>query len=126
MDNLPRALAIADPAIVLDNTGPSHRRVLEVDEGRITYLAEQLPGWLAGRMPVIGVELLHDIAVGAHMGRSDSAGEAKRSLAASLMDALRTLRANSDAALDSGAGPDGGTHPRLRAADEASQGQRRR
>ena len=51
--NLPRALAIADQAVVLDNSGPQHRRTMEVAAGRVTYPAEQLPKWLNDQMPDI-------------------------------------------------------------------------
>ena len=53
LENLPRALAIADQAIVFDNSGLSHRRVLEAADGRITFLAQDLPGWLDEQMPQI-------------------------------------------------------------------------
>ena len=49
--NLPRALAIADQAIVLDNSGQTHRRVMETAAQRVSYLSEQVPEWLARRMP---------------------------------------------------------------------------
>ena len=51
--NLPRALAIADQAIVLDNSGQIHRRVMETAAQRVTYLSEQVPEWLNQRMPDI-------------------------------------------------------------------------
>ena len=57
LDNLPRALAIADQSVVLDNSGPAHRRVLEVADGRLTFQAEQLPQWLQDRLPSIETEL---------------------------------------------------------------------
>ncbi len=57
LDNLPRALAIADQSVVLDNSGPSHRRVLEVADGRLTFQAEQMPRWLQDRLPAIKTEL---------------------------------------------------------------------
>ena len=57
LDNLPRALAIADHSVVLDNSGPAHRRVLEVADGRLTFQAEQLPRWLQDRLPAIETEL---------------------------------------------------------------------
>lgn len=53
LGNLPRALAIADRALVLDNSGHEHRRILETAAGRVTYLAERLPQWLNERMPDI-------------------------------------------------------------------------
>ena len=51
--NLPHALAIADQAIVLDNSGRMHHRILETAAGRVTYLSEPLPRWLDGQMPAI-------------------------------------------------------------------------
>lgn len=57
LDNLPRALAIADQSVVLDNSGPAHRRVLEVADGRLTFQAERLPRWLQDRLPAIETEL---------------------------------------------------------------------
>ena len=57
LDNLPRALAIADQSVVLDNSGPAHRRVLEVANGRLTFQAERLPRWLQDRLPAIETEL---------------------------------------------------------------------
>lgn len=57
LDNLPRALAIADQSVVLDNSGPAHRRVLEVADGRLTFQAERLPRWLQNRLPAIETEL---------------------------------------------------------------------
>lgn len=53
LDNLPRALVIADQAIVFDNSGVSHRRLLEAADGRINFLAQELPGWLDEQMPRI-------------------------------------------------------------------------
>ncbi len=57
LDNLPRALAIADQSVVLDNSGPAHRRVLELADGRVTFQAEQMPHWLQDRLPAIETEL---------------------------------------------------------------------
>ena len=51
--NLPRALAIADQAIVLDNSGQIHRRAMETAAQRVTYLSDQMPEWLTRRMPHI-------------------------------------------------------------------------
>ena len=89
LENLPAALAIADQAIVLDNTGQEHRRLLELADGRITYLIEPLPDWLRERMPAIGAELLRDIAKGAAMGWPKPAEDTRRSLTTLLMEALR-------------------------------------
>ena len=58
IENLPRALAIADQSIVFDNSGAKHRRVLEVADGRITYLADKVPEWLDQQMPRIAGDLL--------------------------------------------------------------------
>ncbi len=62
LDNLPRALAIADQSIVLDNSGLAHRRVLEVADGRLTFQAEQMPRWLQDRLPAIETELRRGVA----------------------------------------------------------------
>lgn len=51
--NLPAALAIADQAIVIDNSGKSHRAVLETVDRRVTFLADKLPTWLEAAMPNI-------------------------------------------------------------------------
>ena len=53
MANLPRALAIADQAIVLDNSEKAYRTILETAAGRVTYQAAPLPGWLAAQLPGI-------------------------------------------------------------------------
>lgn len=51
--NLPAALAIADQAIVMDNSGRQHRPVMEMLNQRVTFLAEKLPTWLEAAMPEI-------------------------------------------------------------------------
>ncbi len=51
--NLPAALAIADQAIVMDNSGRQHRPVMETINQRVTFLAEKLPSWLEAAMPEI-------------------------------------------------------------------------
>ena len=53
LGNLPAALTIADQALVLDNSGPIHRRILEASGQRVTFLADQLPHWLEAAMPTI-------------------------------------------------------------------------
>ena len=55
--NLPAALAIADQAIVLDNSGKSHRPVMEIMDQRVTFLADKLPTWLEASMPDILAKL---------------------------------------------------------------------
>lgn len=57
LDNLPAAIAIADRAVLLDNTGSSHRQVLEIERGRVLSGAPDSPEWLAGQMPRILSEL---------------------------------------------------------------------
>lgn len=57
LDNLPAAIAIADRAVLLDNTGSSHRQVLEIERGRVLSEVSDPPPWLAGQIPRIAVEL---------------------------------------------------------------------
>jgi predicted ABC-type ATPase len=89
LDNLPRALAIADQSVVLDNSGPAHRRVLEVADGRLTFQAEQLPRWLQDRLPAIETELRRDAA---------DRPEAKPSPRAGLTGMLRNVQRPPDPA----------------------------
>lgn len=51
LDNLAAAIAIADRAVLLDNSGSSHRRVLDVERGRVAFEAPDRPGWLAAQPP---------------------------------------------------------------------------
>lgn len=53
ISNLPAALAIADQAIVMDNSGRQHRPVMETVNQRVTFLADKLPTWLEAAMPDI-------------------------------------------------------------------------
>ena len=92
--NLPRALSIADQAIVLDNSGPTHRRVLETAAGRVTYLADELPGWLTQQMPTI-LAAIKDGAGATTENPSAPAG-ARPSLISTVFKALR--RPESEAA----------------------------
>lgn len=87
--NLPRALAIADQSVVLDNSGPSHRRVLEVADGRLTFQAEQMPRWLQDWLPAIETELRRDAA---------DRPEAKPSPRVGLTGMLRNVQRTSDPA----------------------------
>jgi predicted ABC-type ATPase len=57
LENLPAAVAIADRAVLLDNTGATHRRVLEIERGRVLHQAPDAPPWLAGQLPRIAAEL---------------------------------------------------------------------
>ena len=47
---LPRALTIANRTMVFDNSGKSHRLLLEVADHWIAYLANELPTWLGQQM----------------------------------------------------------------------------
>ena len=85
--NLPRALAIADQAIVLDNSGKSHRRILETAGGRVIYLAEQLPRWLTDQMPTI-LTALSDFPKPASES-APSPTQPRRSLVSGILDSLR-------------------------------------
>ncbi len=44
--NAPEALRLADEAVIFDNSGVDHQRMLEVRQGRITWRAPQLPTWV--------------------------------------------------------------------------------
>lgn len=57
LGNLPAAIVIADRAVLLDNSGSSHRQVLEIERGRVLFEAPDPPRWLAGQMPRIAAEL---------------------------------------------------------------------
>ena len=59
LENLPAAIAIADQSLVIDNSGASHRQLLRVHRGKITFEAPDLPRWLAGQMQAINAELGH-------------------------------------------------------------------
>ena len=94
LDNLPRALAIADQSVVLDNSGPAHRRVLEVADGRLTFQAEQLPRWLQERLPAIETELRQGTATRSAADRP----EIKAPLRVGLTGMLRTVQRPPDPA----------------------------
>jgi predicted ABC-type ATPase len=55
--NLPQALALAQRAVILDNSGPAHRRLLETRERNIVFLAPNIPDWLGRRLSVIRTAL---------------------------------------------------------------------
>lgn len=57
LENLPAAVAIANRALLLDNTGTAHRPVLEVERGRVLFQASDPPSWLAGQLLRIAAEL---------------------------------------------------------------------
>ena len=57
LENLPAAMAIADRSVLLDNSGPAHRLVLQVERGRVLSEAPDPPRWLAGQIPRIAAEL---------------------------------------------------------------------
>ena len=53
LTNLPAALALADRAVILDNSGRMHRQLLKVENGRIIFKAPDIPEWLYGLLPRI-------------------------------------------------------------------------
>jgi len=57
LSNLPAAIVIADRAVLLDNSGSSHRQVLEIERGQVLFEALDPPRWLAGQMLRIAAEL---------------------------------------------------------------------
>ncbi len=57
LGNLPAAIIIADRAVLLDNSGSNHRRVLGIERGRVLFEAPDPPRWLAGQIPRIAAEL---------------------------------------------------------------------
>lgn len=48
---LPRAIALADRTLILDNSGARRRLLLSVEHGRVRFLARDLPVWFAGALP---------------------------------------------------------------------------
>ena len=85
--NLPRAMAIADQVVVLDNSGKQHRRIMETVAGRVTYLAEQLPAWLNDRLPDILTALKNRPAPAPDA--APPAAKPKRSAVAGIFETLR-------------------------------------
>lgn len=57
LENLSVAVGIADRALLLDNSGITHRTVLEVERGRLLYEVPDPPVWLSQNMPRILAEL---------------------------------------------------------------------
>lgn len=51
--NLPQALALAQRAVVLDNSGPAHRRLLEIRDRNIVFVSPDIPDWLKRRLSAI-------------------------------------------------------------------------
>ena len=84
--NLPRALAIADQAIVLDNSGQIHRRVMETAAQRVTYLSDEMPEWLTQRMPDIQAAFRDETLRRTLAG---SSAQPARGPLATIFDALR-------------------------------------
>lgn len=85
--NLPRALAIADQAVVLDNSGTQHERVLETTAGRVTFLGDNLPTWLHQKMPEILTALKNRPTPAPETAQPSL--KPKRSAVAGIFDALR-------------------------------------
>lgn len=57
LENLPAAMAIADRSVLLDNSGATHRQVLDVEKGQILFKAFDTPKWLQEQLPRIVAEL---------------------------------------------------------------------
>ena len=57
LDNLAEAIALADLALIFDNSGASHRLILSIEHGVTTYLSPTPPPWLAERLARIGAAL---------------------------------------------------------------------
>ena len=88
LDNLPAALAFADQAVVLDNSGTAHRRILGVADLRITSKADDMPQWLAQKLPEIEATLSKELGQRAASGAAQA--EVKgQSLMSTIFDALR-------------------------------------
>jgi predicted ABC-type ATPase len=51
LDHLAVALAIADRAFVLDNSGRRRRLLLSREQGQTRHLAQALPAWAVGAIP---------------------------------------------------------------------------
>ena len=94
--NLPRALAIADQAIVLDNSGLSRQRLLEKAERRVVYLAEQLPPWLESTMPAIVAVLQAEVGL---LTKTGGTYGASNKGSAEVFDTLRGPNSSSDFAV---------------------------
>ena len=88
LDNLPAALAFADQAVVLDNSGTVHRRIMSVADCRITSKADDMPQWLARKLPEIEATLSREL--GQRAARGSVQAEVKGpSLMSTIFDALR-------------------------------------
>lgn len=57
LENLPAAIAIADRAVLLDNSDAAHRQVLTVEHGRVVFEMSDPPLCLTGQLPRILAEL---------------------------------------------------------------------
>jgi len=51
--NLPQALALAQRAVVLDNSGPAYRRLLEMRNRDIVFISPDIPDWPKRRLSAI-------------------------------------------------------------------------
>ena len=54
MAKLSLAMALADRSYILDNSDRRRRLLTVVDEGRIKFLARDIPGWLNKALPDLG------------------------------------------------------------------------
>ncbi len=113
--NLSRALAIADQAIVLDNSGPTHRRVLETAAGRVTYLSDPLPQWLDRQIPAILAAL-----AGRPGLQAGAARPAAQRRVGPLSNILATLRPSEPDAAAPGTPPPAALAERLAAFERAA------
>ena len=57
LEDPPAAIAVAHRAVLLDNSGLVHKRVLDVERGRVLHQAPDPPAWLVERLPRIAAEL---------------------------------------------------------------------
>jgi predicted ABC-type ATPase len=53
LENLPKAIALANRVIVIDNSGPQRRFLLRSDSGRVVELAADPPRWFVRLWPDI-------------------------------------------------------------------------
>ena len=88
LDNLPAALAFADQAVVLDNSGTAHRRILGVADLRITSKADDMPQWLAQKLPEIEATLSKELGQRAASGAAQAEVQGQ-SLMSTIFDTLR-------------------------------------
>jgi predicted ABC-type ATPase len=57
IENLPKAIGIADRSFIVDNSGLRRRLLLTIDEGRERFRSSDLPDWLKNSIPFHGADL---------------------------------------------------------------------